>query len=180
MFFGRLRELIDGRVTETDFCSERNPQPDCDPRGPQICRPRNPRTLQIFTELQEQVNRVARVDGFPEIAVDGDIGPETIKGVENALGMSADNCDQIAYGAAGLAEDLKMTADEAGEPDVARRELPDDIDPSDPGDVEAARDELQLQPRQAGFFGLGPVWTVVAAGLGVIALWGVFRADPRQ
>jgi lysozyme family protein len=47
-----------------------------------IAKPTTAGTLELFKELQRQVNRVAKAKGFPAIGTDGDIGPGTVAAVQ--------------------------------------------------------------------------------------------------
>jgi len=84
---------------------------------PGVCKPTNKATLDIYFELQRQLNRVAKVKGLPLISVDGDIGPGTLRLV-NASGVSsgAKECQGVALVADMLAAKAKGMADAAGAP----------------------------------------------------------------
>jgi hypothetical protein len=85
---------------------------------PGVCKPTNQAALNIFFELQRQLNRVAKAKGLSLIAVDGDIGPGTLKLV-NASGITAMTgvgCQGVALVADMLAAKAKAVADAAGMP----------------------------------------------------------------
>mgnify|MGYP001612449738 CR=1 FL=1 len=48
-------------------------------RYPGVCKPTNFEALGHFKKLQIQLNRIAQAKGMSKVAVDGDIGPGTIK-----------------------------------------------------------------------------------------------------
>jgi len=62
---------------------------------PGVCKPTNQATLELVYELQRQLNRIAQMKGLTKIAVDGDIGPGTVRLFNQAIGGSA-SCQTIA------------------------------------------------------------------------------------
>lgn len=62
---------------------------------PGVCKPTNQATLDLVFELQRQLNRVAQMRGLTKVAVDGDIGPGTVK-LFNAVLGSGGTCASIA------------------------------------------------------------------------------------
>ena len=64
---------------------------------PGTCKPSDFGTLSLFKALQEQLNRVAQVNGIAKIAVDGDVGPGTL-GLMAKLGLAASGtpCTSVA------------------------------------------------------------------------------------
>lgn len=82
-----------------------------------VCKPSDVRTLSRFRDLQSQLNRVAQVKGLTKIAVDGDIGPATIKLMTSA-GMvpAGTGCSTIAAGAVAFTGLAKTIADAGGAP----------------------------------------------------------------
>lgn len=64
-------------------------------KAPGTCKPSDFSTLAKFKALQEQMNRVAKMKGFPTIAVDGDLGPGTVSLFNKILGGNA-ACGNIA------------------------------------------------------------------------------------
>lgn len=104
---------------------------------PGVCKPTNFGSLAKFKELQTQLNRVAHAKGISKIAVDGDLGPGTVKVVAQigsasvadlskpgSLGVyasvvkgyatSAPDCSTIAARADTLAGAMKRYADALG------------------------------------------------------------------
>lgn len=69
---------------------------------PGICKPMDFATLDIVREMQQQLNRIAKVKGLPLIAVTGDIGPNTL-----ALAIRAD----IGIASTATASGISMIAD---------------------------------------------------------------------
>lgn len=61
---------------------------------PGVCKPSNTATLELVYDLQRQLNRVAQVRGLTKTAVDGDIGPGTVK-LFNAVMKSSMGCAEI-------------------------------------------------------------------------------------
>jgi len=90
---------------------------------PGVCKPMDVATLQIVYDLQNQLNRLAKMiatDRQP-IAVDGDIGPGTVS-MATRLGLltlkeqSEGGCMAVAQNADSLAATAKKHADELGAP----------------------------------------------------------------
>lgn len=90
---------------------------------PGTCKPSNKSTLDVFRELQRQLNRVAQLRGLGKIAVDGDIGPGTVSLANKALGAPA-NCTTIAASADGYANQAKIMADNGGAPATVASPVP--------------------------------------------------------
>lgn len=84
---------------------------------PGVCKPSNERTLAMFKDLQSQLNRVAQAKGIPKIAVDGDIGPGTIKLMTSAAMIAAGTgCSSVASAAVPFTGAARVIADAAGAP----------------------------------------------------------------
>jgi hypothetical protein len=82
-----------------------------------VCKPRNFETLDKFKALQTQLNRGAEAKGVAKIAVDGDIGPATVKLLAAVTGGSASaSASSIALVAEALTAQVKSIADQAGIP----------------------------------------------------------------
>ncbi len=94
-----------GDVSATDFVSRSG-----------VCKPTNFETLTKFKALQKQLNRAATGAGLQTIAVDGDIGPGTVKLLALVQGGAQMSCSAIAIAAEGLTPQLKSIADQAGVP----------------------------------------------------------------
>jgi hypothetical protein len=95
-----------GAIESSDFNSS---------RFPGVCKPTNKPTLDLFLALQDQLNRVLFAKKAPLIAVDGDIGPGTVKAVSAVLGMSA-TCAVVASKADVLASQVQTLANGLGAP----------------------------------------------------------------
>lgn len=81
------------------------------------CKPTNFETLTKFKALQLQLNRVAQVKGLPKIAIDGDIGPGTLKLLASVTGGSvASSCATIAPVVEALTAQVEAIANTAGAP----------------------------------------------------------------
>lgn len=165
-----------GGLTTSDWCSAENPQPGCNVRGPQLCHPRYPKTLDVFRRIQEHVNALAPVKGFPKISVDGDIGPETVEGVNKALpsvfwAPQYKDCEGIAENADKVLSYLTKAAKLAGA-SVPSKKLPPSIDPDDSGSVDEAREALDLEPTSSGFLGVvTKPTTLIGIGLAAAGVW---------
>lgn len=82
---------------------------------PGTCKPANAPTLELVYELQRQLNRVAQMRKLTKIAVDGDIGPGTVKLFNAALGTSAD-CTTIGSQVRAFTAQLGVLAATLGAP----------------------------------------------------------------
>lgn len=171
-----------GAVPRDDWCSDRNPRSACR-GGPNICSPRFPRTLELFRQVQEEVNRVARARGFSRVAVDGDIGPETISGVNRALGRSYSRCEEIASQADSVRTALRAAANAAGAgrlPDQTDP-LPPEIDPDDPSSTDRARKAMNLEPTKSGLVGMltSPIGIAALVG-GAVLTWVALDDEKKR
>lgn len=90
---------------------------------PGVCKPMDFDTLNIVRDMQNQINRVAKMKGAKLIAVDGDIGPGTVAAVSAVLSSLAPAtfdtsssaavarvCDQIGARAKAVADGLNAPA----------------------------------------------------------------------
>lgn len=132
------------------------------------CKPTNFATLAKFKALQTQLNRVAHAKGLPKIAVDGDIGPGTIKLLASATGGNAGaTCSTIAPIAEALTAQVEAIANAAGAPAKVSSPAP----PSPPAIINATTGVITPQPVSASLTdALGRMSTtqmlVIAAALG--------------
>ena len=80
---------------------------------PGICKPSNQETLDLVYDLQGQLNRIAHMRKTSKIAVDGDIGPATIKMMAAQLGLNASiiTCDYVSTRLVGFIASAKRIAD---------------------------------------------------------------------
>jgi hypothetical protein len=89
-----------------------------------ICKPTNFETLAKFKGLQNQLNRVAQVKGLTKIAVDGDIGPGTLR-LLAATGVTAtSDCSAVAIIAEPLTVQVQAVANAAGAPEKVSSPAP--------------------------------------------------------
>lgn len=115
-----------GAIGVTGWCSDKNPQPPCKPRGGS-CIPKNAATLASFKAAQNAINRILKAKskgGY--ISVDGRPGPGTLRALDKArvaAGLPAgqalgpfSHCDQFAAVADVIAITLGSLADQLGAP----------------------------------------------------------------
>ncbi len=89
-----------------------------------VCKPTNFETLAKFKALQSQLNRVAQVKGLTKIAVDGDIGPGTLR-LLSATGVTATgDCTAVAIIAEALTAQVQAVANAAGAPEKVSSPAP--------------------------------------------------------
>jgi hypothetical protein len=97
---------------------------------PGVCKPMDNDTLQVVYDLQNQLNRLAKMKGAALIAVDGDIGPGTValatklgpwshfaSMMETAAPISTSSCTDVAQNADAIAAGAKSQADSLGAPE---------------------------------------------------------------
>ena len=116
-----------GTLSSTNYCTVKNPQGNCKPL-PGIAKPMDVSTLNVFKDLQNQLNRVAQATGGSKIQVDGRIGGDTIAAVKrgkgktdpNSIGPSVTtyNEDLVAMFAPEFASWFRAWADGHGAPSV--------------------------------------------------------------
>jgi len=97
-----------------NYCSVAKPKPGCSPIAG-VAKPMDVATLDLFKELQRQLNRVAQAKGFTKIDVDGRIGPGSVKLYQKAFGSSTTS-DGLATAAASVQQSAKSIADLASVP----------------------------------------------------------------
>jgi len=116
---------------------------------PGVCKPSNQATLDLVYSLQNQLNRVAHAKKLTKIAVDGDLGPATVKLLNSALGTSVASCSAITGQIAIMAANARMIADSLGVPASVSGPKPS----SPPVLVLPTGEELAAKPRSesAGF-----------------------------
>ena len=100
-----------------NFCSKVRPKPGCSPIAG-ICKPMDVATLDLFKELQRQLNRVAQARGYSKIDVDGRIGAGTVSLYQKAMNQTGLSCDTVALVASSAVQSLKAMADQLGVPGV--------------------------------------------------------------
>jgi hypothetical protein len=83
---------------------------------PGVCKATNQTTLNLFKELQRQLNRVLSTYGAKLIGVDGEIGPGTVGAMTVAFPAGTWNCTSIAGGADAWMPETKLLADSKGAP----------------------------------------------------------------
>lgn len=93
-----------GDVTASDFVTVSG-----------VCKPTNFATLDKFKELQRQLNRGAAAKKLPPIAVDGDLGPGTVKLANAVFGMWT-GCADLAVKAEDYTATVKALATAQGVP----------------------------------------------------------------
>lgn len=110
---------------------------------PGICKPSNVSSLATFKKLQSQLNRVASMKGVPTIAVDGDIGPGSLRlfasmqstlvaflnvgDVTSAIkiaGVSSSSCSSLALVADVVGDAAQKYADSLGAPTTVASPTP--------------------------------------------------------
>jgi hypothetical protein len=162
-----------GDISTSDFNSTKYPG---------VCKPSNFATLAVFKELQYQLNRLAQGLNMPKIAVDGDIGPGTIKLV-SAIGaqrllVDASTCVSIATKADTLTSVAKQQATALGVPDKISAPSP----PQTPSIITPAG-AIVPQPAAASlsdaFRNMGTP-TLIALGVGVVAVGYVVAKDMKK
>lgn len=97
------------------WCSATHPQAGCSPIAG-VAKPMDVATLDLFKELQRQLNRVAQAKGYPKTDVDGRIGPGTIKLYQRAFNQTGITCDTLAVVASSVVQSAKALADQASVP----------------------------------------------------------------
>jgi len=108
-------DIPSGSISASDFNST---------KFPGICKPTNFDALDKFKEMQRQLNRIAQVKRMTMIAVDGDIGPSTLRLVQSTgpymmvphVGVDPASCSFVAMNALVIAAQAKSAADAAGVP----------------------------------------------------------------
>jgi len=80
-----------------------------------VCKPSDYATLAKFKELQRQLNRVAQLKGYTKIAVDGDLGTDTVALAAQVLGGTY-TCSLLAGTISSFTASVKTIADAAGVP----------------------------------------------------------------
>lgn len=135
------------------------------------CKPVESFTLEAFTKLQQQCNRVLVALKRPVIEADGVLGAKTVAAVNAVLGLHFTTCDQIAAQADSLATQLAMRANAAGVPATPPKPKPSSNTPVvQPGG--------QVTYNESMFASLLPVdldfsdpLVLGALGLGGLLLW---------
>jgi hypothetical protein len=97
-----------------NFCSVAKPKPGCSPIAG-VAKPMDVATLDLFKELQRQLNRVAQAKGYSKVDVDGRIGPGTVKLYGKAFG-STTTSDGLAIASPSVQQSAKSLADLANVP----------------------------------------------------------------
>lgn len=140
---------------------------------PGVCKPMDFVTLDLVRDMQDQLNRIAKVKGLKLIAVDGDIGPGTVA-LAKATGpwMMVDTSSPmgIATGADALFEAAKKVADSLNAPAKVSPPIP----PKAPSIITSTGLELKAPPR-AGASMLDSVKnlgmpTLLLLGVGVVGV----------
>jgi len=89
---------------------------------PGICKPSNPTTLQAVYDMQNQINRIAKIKGGKIIAQDGDIGPGTLAAARFAAESSPNpsrppsSCMDLGANIIGFTAAVMAKADALGAP----------------------------------------------------------------
>jgi hypothetical protein len=88
-----------------------------------VCKPSDLASCHLFSELQNQLNRVLKAHGQKEIRVDGEIGPGTVGAISRVYALTpsfsklpAGTCAQAADNAFGLTSSFQKMATIAGAP----------------------------------------------------------------
>jgi hypothetical protein len=97
---------------------------------PGICKPTDFGTLDIVRDMQNQINRIAKVKGLKLIAVDGDIGPGTVAAVAAInpflapLSFSTSSNTAVVIHIVDIAIRAKAVADGLGAPEKVSAPIP--------------------------------------------------------
>jgi hypothetical protein len=91
---------------------------------PGICKPSNPTTLQAVYDMQNQINRIAKMKGGKIIAQDGDIGPGTLAAARFAAGYlgpvavasAPSSCSALGAAIIEFTSAVRAKADDLGAP----------------------------------------------------------------
>lgn len=169
-------QLAMGSEDQTHWCSTSNPQGSCKPLSG-VCKPMDSDTLAKFKELQNQLNRVAKVSGWSLIDVDGRLGSKTVALYNKAQGGNLVGCDMLAsitVSGTSIAT-IKMIADQMNAPAVVKAPIT-----SRPSYVDPKTGKIADPPGLAitdTLFGLvsSPFGIVIAAGLGFVA-WKLYKS----
>jgi hypothetical protein len=76
-----------------------------------VCKPTSSATKSRFVDLQKQVNRVLKMQRKSAIAVDGLIGPNTVKAVNSALSAYYKSCSGVANSVLTITAQARSKAD---------------------------------------------------------------------
>lgn len=152
-----------------NFCSVASPKPGCSPI-PGVVKPMDAATLDLFKELQRQLNRVAQAKGYPKIDVDGRIGPGTVKLYQRAFNQTNLTPDTVALVASSVVQSAKALADQAKVPAT----VPGPVVPLSPPST-ANPDGTVADPPGIGLLGLVPGLAAAIPGgnLGFLAAIGL-------
>jgi hypothetical protein len=116
---------------------------------PGVCKATNQTTLDLFKDLQRQLNRVISVGGNITLAntkmlgIDGEIGPNTVAAMTAVFPDGSWSCASIAAGADAWLADVKLLADQAGAPASVSSPSP----ASTPSIINPATNKPQPQPK---------------------------------
>ena len=151
-----------------DWCSDTHPASGCSPISG-VCKPTDAATLDIFKNLQGQLNRVAVQKGWQKIDVDGRLGSKTVDLYNRVTGESLGRCDELASQAAAAAARVFGIANQIGAPAAVpppitsrpSKALPGGgvVDPPGAGITDAISNTL------------GPYGLLAVAGAGGFLLW---------
>jgi hypothetical protein len=88
-------------------------------RYPGVCKPTDFPTLEVFKEMQYQLDRLAEGRKLAKIAIDGDIGPGTMKLVKATgpwMMVDTSSCASVAQYADVISAGAQKKADDLGVP----------------------------------------------------------------
>ena len=144
---------------------------------PGSCYATNKPTFDQFAFLQQQINRVSKMRGFPLIAIDGNIGPGTVAALMRIGGLtaSAATCSMVAVQADLYGANTRFMADAIQAPAyvVPPRPVkpPSFFDP---------RTNQEVSPYPSGMFGDLSTPMVIAIGVAVLGAGYLLLSRPKQ
>jgi hypothetical protein len=177
---GGLGDTNYGSVVPS-FCSATHPMAGCSPISG-VAKPMDVATLDLFKELQRQLNRVAQLKGLSKIDVDGRIGPGTVKLYRLAFNQpSSITCDTVALVASSVVQSAKALADQGSVPTT----VPGPIVPISPPSTPNTDGTVSDPPGVGAFGAIQGLATMLPGGnLGALAAiglisYGVYRISKK-